>query len=220
VDPFVVLARASAVTKNLRLGTGIILVPERNPLVTAKEIATLDYLSGGRFLFGIGAGWHKEELEILGGNFSHRWTQTREAIEAMKELWTRDEAEYHGEYYDFPLVRSFPKPARKPHPPIYLGGNARNVFKRTVAYGNGWIPSGSDPEEVKRGRDTLNELAAKAGRDPGSIEVLAYAMYDSDLGMLSALEDAGVDGAVVRVDAEPEKEALAQLERIAQQAIA
>jgi alkanesulfonate monooxygenase SsuD/methylene tetrahydromethanopterin reductase-like flavin-dependent oxidoreductase (luciferase family) len=129
VDPFVALARASAVTTRLKLGTGITLVPERNPLLLAKEIATLDYYSGGRFLFGVGTGWHKEETEIMGGTFAHRWSQTREAIEAMKQLWTNEAAEHHGTYYDFPLVRSFPRPIQQPHPPIYLGGVATNVFK-------------------------------------------------------------------------------------------
>ena len=124
VDPFVALARASAVTTRLKLGTGITLVPERNPLLLAKEVATLDYFSKGRFLFGIGAGWNKEETEIMGGNFTHRWTQTREAIEAMKALWTDEAAEYHGTYYDFPPVRSFPRPVQQPHPPIFLGGTA------------------------------------------------------------------------------------------------
>ena len=122
VDPFIALARAAAVTQTIKLGTGVCLVPERNPLILAKEVATLDHFSGGRFIFGIGAGWLKEETEIMGGDFSHRWTQTREAILAMKELWTKDEAEYHGKYYDFPPVRCYPKPAQKPHPPIFLGG--------------------------------------------------------------------------------------------------
>src|SRR5919198_3091696 len=101
VDPFVALARASAATQTIKLGTGICLVPERNPLLLAKEIATLDHFSGGRFLFGIGAGWLREEMEILGGNFEHRWGQTREAVLAMKQLWTTDEAQFHGQYYDF-----------------------------------------------------------------------------------------------------------------------
>ena len=111
-DPYIALARASGVTRTIKLGTGITLVPERNPLLLAKEIASLDRFSGGRFLFGIGTGWLREETELMGGDFEHRWTQTREAIEVMKALWTHDEAEYHGRYFDFPLVRSFPKPAQ------------------------------------------------------------------------------------------------------------
>lgn len=174
MDPFIVLARASAVTTTIKLGTGICLIPERNPLLLAKEVATLDHLSGGRFIFGIGAGWLKEETEIMGGDFPHRWTQTRDAIMAMKEMWTKDEAEYHGKYYDFPAVRSFPKPAQKPHPPIFMGGSSKNVFKRVVEWGNGWMPVRSTIDEIKHGRATLNELAKEAGRDPQTIEVLAF----------------------------------------------
>jgi len=105
VDPFVALARASGTTSRIKLGTGIVLVPERHPLLLAKEVSTLDLFSGGRFLFGIGAGWLREETELMGGDFDHRWTQTRESVLAMKELWTKPEAEFHGKYYDFPPVR-------------------------------------------------------------------------------------------------------------------
>ena len=218
VDPFVALARASAVTRTLKLGTGIILVPERNPLVLAKEIATLDYYCGGRFIFGIGAGWNKEETEIMGGDFAHRWTQTREAVEALKELWTKDEGEYHGRYYDFPPVRSFPKPVQKPHPPIFLGGSAENVFKRTVAYGDGWMPTRPTPELIRGGRSALDELASHAGRDPSSIEVLAYGT-PADYEALKALEDAGADAATVLVATASEREAVAELEQIAREVL-
>jgi probable F420-dependent oxidoreductase len=218
VDPFVALARASGVTTTLKLGTGITLVPERHPLLLAKEIATLDYFSGGRFLFGIGAGWNKEETEILGGNFAHRWTQTREAIEAMKALWANEAAEYHGRYYNFPLVRSFPRPVQQPHPPIFLGGSAQQVFKRTVEYGNGWMPTRSTPELIKQGRAVLNELAVEAGRDPRSIEVMAY-IAPADRAKLQALAEAGADAAVMLLARESEAAALAELEQIAQQVL-
>ncbi len=219
VDPFMALARASTVTKTIKLGTGVCLIPERNPLLLAKVIATLDHFSNGRFVFGIGAGWSQEETEIMGGNFPHRWSQTHEAILAMKELWTKEEAEYHGTYYDFPPVKSFPKPSQKPHPPILLGGTARNVFKRTVEWGDGWMPSGARPEQIKRGRETLTELAAQSGRDPRSIQVLAYTA-PADREALKAYEDAGADAAVVRVTTAPEREALAELEQLARQVLA
>jgi probable F420-dependent oxidoreductase len=218
VDPFVALARASAVTTTLKLGTGITLVPERNPLLLAKEVATLDYFSRGRFLFGIGAGWNQAETEIMGGNFAHRWTQTREAIEAMKALWANDAAEYHGTYYDFPLVRSFPRPVQQPHPPIFLGGVAQQVFKRIVAYGNGWMPTRSTPELIRQGRAVLNELAAEAGRDPKSIAILAY-IVPADRVELQALAEAGADAAVVRLEGESEVAAHSQLEQIAQKVL-
>ena len=150
-DPFIALARASGVTSKIKLGTGITLVPERNPLVLAKEIAALDLYSGGRFLFGIGAGWNREETTIMGGDFDHRWTQTREAIEALKELWTKNEAEFHGQYYDFPPVYCYPKPAQKPHPPVILGSHAPQraatggpMGRRLVAQ-----PSGSSPNRER-----------------------------------------------------------------------
>src|SRR6266849_2424498 len=216
IDPFVGLARASAVTKTLKLGTGICLVPERNPLLLAKEIATLDHFSGGRFLFGIGAGWLKEETEVMGGDFAHRWTQTKDALMAMKELWTKDESEYHGKYYNFPKVRSFPKPLQKPHPPIFMGGSSQNVFKRVVEWGDGWMPVRAKTEEIKEGRAVLNELAKKAGRDPRSIEVLAFGFPGRfrTKEELNDLRQAGVTHVTIWINTDGEG-ALAELEELA-----
>ncbi len=213
-DPFIGLARASATTKKIMLGTSICLVPEHSPLVQAKQIAALDFHSGGRFIFGIGAGWLREETEIMGGDFDHRWTQTREAVEVMKELWTKDEAEYHGRYYDFPPVKVFPKPAQKPHPPVFLGGTATNVFKRVVTWGNGWMPSRATPEQVKAGRASLDELADAAGRDPKSIEVLVFGAADLD--EIKRMEDAGATMATVSVPTSAPGEALPALEKMAE----
>ena len=216
-DPFMVLAMASAVTQHIKLGTGICLVPERNPLLLAKEVASLDHFSGGRFIFGIGAGWLKEETEIMGGDFPHRWSQTGESIMAMKELWTKDEAEYHGRYYDFPPVRSFPKPIQKPHPPIFLGGSAKNVFKRVVEWGDGWMPTLPSPEEVERGRTTLNELAAQAGRDPASIEILAFGRPGQfkDRQAIKDVELAGASRVTVWLEQTEGEDALIKIEEIA-----
>jgi len=219
IDPFVGLARASAVTQTIKLGTGICLVPERNPLLLAQEIATLDHFSGGRFIFGIGAGWVKEETEIMGGDFAHRWTQTQEAIMAMKALWTKEEAEYHGRYYAFPPVRSFPKPAQKPHPPIFLGSvTSPNVFKRIVAWGDGWMPVGVSLEQIKHGREALNELAAQAGRDPRSIQIVAF-FVPPEPEAVKAFEDAGADTALIALETSGEKEVLSKLEEIAQRVL-
>jgi probable F420-dependent oxidoreductase len=215
-DPFIGLARASAVTKTIKLGTGICLVPERNPLLLAKEIATLDHLSNGRFLFGIGAGWLQEETEIMGGNFARRWSQTREAVLAMKELWTKEEAEYHGRFYDFPPVRSFPKPVQKPHPPILLGGSARNVFQRVVDWGDGWMPTRATPEDIKRARMTLNQLAAAIGRDQSSIEITVFGEA-SDPEVLKRFEEAGASRVIVRPQTTEGDAALTELEHIAVQ---
>ena len=215
VDPLISLARACAVTTSLKVGTGICLVPLRNPLILAKEVATLDHFSGGRFLFGIGAGWVKEELDILGADFEHRWSQTREAVLAMKELWTKDEAEFHGTYYDFPPVKSFPKPHQKPHPPVLLGGMAKNVFKRVVAWGDGWFPSYVTPDDVKMGRATLDRLAAEAGRDPSSISITVSSQL-SDPGLIKQFEEAGADRVLIRVHNTEEQAAKEELEGIAE----
>ncbi len=215
VDPFIALSRASAVTTKLKLGTGICLVPERNPLLLAKEVATLDMYSQGRFLFGIGAGWLREETEIMGGDFAHRWSQTRESILAMKELWTTVGSEYHGKYYDFPPVYSFPRSVQKPHPPVFLGGMAKNVFKRIIDYGDGWMPNRVVPEDVQKGRATLDELAEAAGRDPKSIIVSVFGQQpDADL--LKGFDEAGADRVMIRVETANEEDTLKNLHSIAE----
>jgi len=197
VDPFVALARASGATKTIKLGTGIVLVPERHPLLLAKEISTLDLFSGGRFLFGIGAGWLREETQIMGGDFDHRWTQTRESILAMKELWTKPAAEFHGKYYDFPLVKSFPKPLQKPHPPVLLGGGAKNILERIIAWGDGWLPNRVTPEKLREGRATLDRLAKDAGRDPSKITISVHGQ-PADRDLLRRFHDAGANRVIVR----------------------
>ncbi|MXY20110.1 MAG: LLM class F420-dependent oxidoreductase [Dehalococcoidia bacterium] len=218
VDPFVALGRASAVTSTMKLGTGICLVPERNPLLLAKEVATLDMYSGGRFLFGIGAGWHKEETEIMGGDFPHRWTQTKESVLAMKSLWTEVESEYHGNYYDFPPVYSFPRPTQRPHPPVYLGGMARNVFKRVVEWGDGWMPNRVTPDDISAGRQKLNELASEAGRDPESINISVFGQ-PADCDLVSALFEAGADRVMIRVETAEQDATFAQLDQIAEEVL-
>jgi len=197
IDPFVALARASGATKTIKLGTGIVLVPERHPLLLAKEISTLDLFSSGRFLFGIGAGWLREETQIMGGDFDHRWTQTRESILAMKELWTKPAAEFHGKYYDFPLVKSFPKPLQKPHPPVLLGGSAKNILERIIAWGDGWLPNRVTPEKLREVRATLDRLAKDAGRDPSKITISVHGQ-PADRDLLRRFHDAGANRVIVR----------------------
>ena len=213
-DPLIGLARASAVTQHIKLGTAISLVPEHNPILQAKQIATLDRLSNGRFIFGIGAGWLLEETEIMGGDFEHRWGQTREAILAMKELWTQDEADFHGKYYNFPPVRCNPKPVQKPHPPVFLGGNAPNVFKRIAAWGDGWMPVRVTSEQVKKGRATLDELAEAAGRDPKTIRLMVCNV-PADRDSIRALESAGADRVTVSLPRDTGEGMLQKLEQIA-----
>lgn len=213
VDPYMALARAAAVTHTLKLGTSISLIPERNPLLTAKIIATLDLHSGGRFILGVGAGWLREETEIMGGDFDHRWSQTREAILAMKVLWTKAEAEFHGKYFDFPPVKCYPQPVQKPHPPIFLGGNARNVFRRVAGWADGWLPAGPTVEQVKAGRAALDERAVAAGRDPASIQITAFAV-PADRERLQDYAAAGANRAIVMLPDSKDPAALAELERI------
>ena len=213
VDPYMALARAAAVTNTIKLGTSISLIPERNPLLTAKIIATLDLHSGGRFILGVGAGWLREETEIMGGDFDHRWSQTREAILAMKVLWTKAEAEFHGKYFDFPPVKCYPQPVQKPHPPIFLGGNARNVFRRVAGWADGWLPAGPTVEQVKAGRAALDERAVAAGRDPASIQITAFAV-PADRERLQDYAAAGANRAIVMLPDSKDPAALAELERI------
>ena len=215
-EPYIALARASAVTSTIKLGTGITLVPERHPLLLAKEVAALDLYSDGRFQFGIGTGWLKEETEVFGGDFPRRWTQTREALDVMKRCWTEEEAEYHGKYYDFPPVRSFPKPVQKPYPPILVGGMAPNVLKRIVAHADGWLPNRVTPQEIENSRKELATLCADVGRDPASIQIVIYGQ-EPDRAHFQSLVDAGADSVVVKPEwVETEAEMGEQLERMAE----
>ena len=200
-NPLISLAHAAGATKTLKIGTAVLLVTEHNPLDLAKQVSTLDYYSGGRFLFGIGTGWFREESEIMGGDFDHRWTQAREYLSAMKELWTNDPAEYHGEYVDFPPVRCLPLPVQKPHPPVLLGGEAKNVFRRIVQWADGWLPLRMSPEQVAAARATLSEMADAAGRDPKSITITVSGV-STDNDAIKQYEDAGADRALVRLDAD------------------
>jgi probable F420-dependent oxidoreductase len=214
-EPFIALARASGVTKTIQLGTGITLVPQRHPMILAKEVAALDFHSGGRFQFGIGTGWLREEVELFGGDFPRRWTQTREALDAMKAVWTNDSAGYEGKYFKIPEVRVYPKPAQKPYPPIIIGGGAKNVLKRIVDHADGWLPNRVTPEELVGHRTELNRMAEAAGRDPKSLRIIVYGqMPDADL--FAALFKAGADEVVVRPQhVETEAEMGKQLEDFA-----
>lgn len=173
-DLFVGLAMAAAVTKTLKVGSGICLIVERDPITTAKEVATIDHLSGGRMLFGIGGGWNGEEMENHGTPFQGRWKVMRERVEAMKAIWQNDEAEYHGEVVKFDKLWSYPKPAQKPHPPILVGGSGGPARQRVVNYGDGWLPIIGRGEPFSEGLRDLTARAEKAGRDPRSISVTIF----------------------------------------------
>jgi len=194
LDPFVALSTVAASTKHLRFGTGICLVVERDPITLAKEVATLDHLSGGRFLFGVGGGWNLEEMENHGTDPQRRWKVLRERIETMKTIWTQDEPAYHGEFVNFDPIWQWPKPVQKPHPPIIIGGDGPNTLKRVVRYGDGWMPIAAyDPNDLtafKQRVATLNQLADEAGRDPIPITIMGM---PPELDVLKRYEDAGVE---------------------------
>ena len=178
-DPFIGLAIASATTSKIMLGTSICLIPEHNPLVQAKQIAALDFHSGGRFIFGIGTGWLREETEIMGGDFDHRWTQAREAVEAMKELWTKEDPSYQGKYHSFSGMKFTPKPVQKPHIPIIIGGTSKAAIRRAARSGAAWHPTALSPEVLAQGMEYLKEQAVTAGRDPSEVEVSVSAAIGS-----------------------------------------
>lgn len=182
VDPFVSLAMVAAVTERLKLGTGICLVVERDPITLAKEVATLDHLSGGRFLFGIGGGWNVEEMENHGLPFKRRWKVLRERIEAMKAIWASHEASYEGEFVSFEKIISYPKPAQQPHPPIIMGSATEKARDRVVNYCDGWIPIDVLIDDLPAAMADLRRRAEAAGRDPDiPVSVFAFEATPDDL---------------------------------------
>ncbi|HKV41279.1 MAG TPA: LLM class F420-dependent oxidoreductase [Blastocatellia bacterium] len=172
-DPFVALAAAAAVTKTLKIATGICLLIERDPITTAKEVASLDFLSNGRFIFGIGGGWNAEEMENHGTNPRTRFRLLRERVLAMKEIWTKDEAEFHGEFVNFDSIWSYPKPVQKPHPPILMGGSGPTTFDRVIEYSDGWMPVGLGPNIGEKIKELRTRAEAK-GRDPKTISICVF----------------------------------------------
>src|SRR6266704_1606605 len=213
-DPFVSLMLAAAVTKTPKLGTGICLVIERDTITLAKEVASLDNLSGGRFLFGIGGGWNAEEMADHGTAFATRFKKLREQIEAMKAIWTETKPEYHGEIIDFPPMMTWPKPVQKPHPPVILGGAFPHAARRALRYGDGWIPHSRRPQyqDVTDFLPQFRQMAAEAGRDLASVPVTVWGVppeYDR----LRRYEDQGVARGVVQLAAEKADTILPILDR-------
>jgi probable F420-dependent oxidoreductase len=217
MDPFVVLTAAAVATETLKVGTGVCLVTQRDPIQTAKLVASIDQVSGGRFLFGVGGGWNAEEMADHGTQFRTRFKLMRERIAAMKEIWTKSEAEYHGEFVDFPPMMSWPKPVQRPHPPLIVGGAFPYAARRALAYGDGWIPHASRPEygDVTDFLPRFRQMAAEAGREPESVPVTVWgAAHDLDL--LKRHRDLGIARVVVSVPSAPAGELLAILDRWAE----
>lgn len=214
LDPFVSLAAAAAVTRRLRLGTGICLLIERDTIITAKEVASLDVLSGGRFLFGVGGGWNAEEMEHHGTVFKTRFRKLQEQVRALKAIWTQEVAEFHGEFVNFEPIWSWPKPVQQPHPPVLWGGESDHTLRRVVEIGDGWFPRARAGERIFTGLATLRELAARAGRDPATISVSVFGATD-DTALLERYRQAGVARTILRLPSEPREAILPLLDRYA-----
>ena len=214
MDPFLVLNTAATVTTTLKVGTGIALLTQRDPIVTAKLVSSIDQLSNGRFLFGVGNGWNQDEIENHGTVFATRHKLARERIEAMKTIWTNDEPEYHGEFVNFDKMKQWPKPKQKPHPPIIVGGAFPYAARRAIRYGDGWIPRADRLEQDGIGQtlEKFRVMVKEAGRDPASLPISIFRVPD-DIEKLRYCRSIGVDRVTFTLPAEKEDKLLPILDR-------
>jgi probable F420-dependent oxidoreductase len=212
-----VLSAAAVVTKTLKLATGVCLVVQRDPIQTAKLVASIDQVSGGRFLFGVGGGWNREEIEGHGAAFATRFKLMRERIEAMKAIWTQSKPEYHGEFVNFPPMMTWPKPVQKPHPPIIVGGAFPHAARRAVRYGDGWVPiAGRAPYgDVNDYLPKFKQMVAEAGRDPAALPITLFGGTE-DADLLKRYRDMGVTRVVTTLPPEPAAKTLPVLDRWAE----
>ena len=213
-DPFVALSFAAAVTTKILLGTGICLIPQRDPIVTAKCVASLDQLSKGRFLFGIGGGWNVDEMENHGARYETRFKLMRERILAMKALWTQDEAAFHGEMVNFDPVWSYPKPAQRPHPPILLGGDSDHTLKRVVEFCDGWLPIGRPGFKAKEAVARLRQAASVAKRDFSTLSISVFGA-PADQAVLAEYREVGIQRALLAIPDLTRDEILGVLDKYA-----
>jgi probable F420-dependent oxidoreductase len=217
MDPFVALMAAAAVTKTLKVGTGICLIAQRDPIQTAKLVASIDQVSGGRFMFGVGNGWNQDEMENHGTNFATRHKLARERIEAMKAIWTQPTAEYHGEFVNFAPMQAWPKPVQTPHPPILVGGAFPYSARRAIRYGDGWMPqmtqSATTPltDLIPRFR----QMAAEAGRDPAKLQI-NIGGQSGDVELIKRYQDLNVDCVSTSLPSETAETILPVLDRWAE----
>jgi probable F420-dependent oxidoreductase len=211
-DPFVALSFAAAATKKLRLGTGIALIPQRDPIITAKSVASLDQLSGGRFILAMGGGWNVDEMENHGARYESRFKLLRERALAMKEMWTKEQAEFHGEFVNFDPIWINPKPKQKPHPPLLLGGESDHTLKRIVEFCDGWFPRTRGGFEPKVTVERLKKAAVAGGRDPKSLTITVFGA-PPDAAKLAAYREAGIDRVLLEVPDKSRDEILATLDK-------
>lgn len=212
MDPFVAMAAAATATATLKVGTGIVLVIQRDPIIMAKEVASVDYISGGRVLLGVGGGWNAEEMANHGTAYPKRWRVMRERIEAMKAIWTNPEAEYHGEHVDFDPIWSWPKPVQQPHPPILVGGHGERTLARVIRYGDEWMPlcrKESYREDIIR----LGDMAAQAGRDPIPTSLF---MAPPDMSRLEKYREEGFIRFIFYLQPQPFDKLLARLDDLSE----
>jgi len=211
-DPFIALTAAAIATTTIKLGTGVCLITERDPIVTAKEVGSLDLLSEGRFLFGIGAGWNAEEMENHGTKFEERWKVLEERIEAMKACWTTEDSEYHGKYVDFDPIWSWPKPVQKPHPPIIMGAASAWGRERVARYCNGWIPL---PAQMRNIKEEIADLEARLHRHDRKLEDIEISFFwaPDDADQLKRYRDLGVDRVILACPAEADSATLSLLDK-------
>ena len=217
MDPFVTLTAAAMATTTLRLGTGICLVVQRDPIQTAKSVASLDRISGGRFLFGVGNGWNREEIENHGTAFATRHKLARERIEAMQAIWTQSKPEYHGEFVDFAPMMTWPKPVQKPHPPVIVGGAFPWGARRAIRYGNGWMPHRVRQHyaDVAALVPQFQRMVEEAGRPLADLPITIWGARE-DREALLADRDLGVERVVVSLDAAKRDVILPELDRWAE----
>jgi probable F420-dependent oxidoreductase len=214
MDLFVTLTAAAAATQKLKIGTGVCLVIQRDTIQTAKLVASIDQVSGGRFLFGIGGGWNQDEMEDHGTVYPTRFKKMREQIEAMKAIWTENKPEYHGDIVNFDTMMIWPKPVQKPHPPVIIGGMFPHAARRALRYGDGWIPHSRRPqyEDVTDFLPQFRQLAAEAGRDPATVPITVWGVGEA-VDRLQRYRDQGVARVVVSLPSEPAEKTLPTLDR-------
>jgi probable F420-dependent oxidoreductase len=215
MDPFVTLSMAAAATKSLKIGTGVCLIAQRDPIQTAKLVASIDNVTNGRFMFGVGNGWNQDEMENHGTEFATRHKRARENIEAMKEIWTKSKAEYHGEFVNFDPMMTWPKPVQKPHPPIIVGGAYPYAARRAVRYGDGWIPLAGRATQYGDVFDYVpkfREMLTEAGRDPATFPISLFGSTE-DADTLKRYRDLGIVRVVISLPAAKDDVILPNLDR-------
>ena len=214
LDPFVALTAAAGATKTLKVATGICLVMERDPIVLAKEVATLDLVSQGRFMLGVGGGWNREEMENHGTVYSKRFKRLRESVEAMKAIWTEEEATYHGEFVNFDRIWSWPKPTQTPHPPVIVGGDGERTLERVIRYGDEWMPIGMrDTSSLSARISELRTMAAEAGRGHIPVGLFGHKAIKEDVENSAEM---GVERIVFQVRSEESGKVLNRLDQLAE----